>query len=485
MKNIYSTFAGLMLVFVWSSLFSQSYKIDVKINDLKDKEIYLGYYYGDKTYVKDTIKLDAKGQGTFTGDSLLDQGVYIVVLPSKSYFDILVGTDQEFSVETSSDNLIKNLKIKGSTENAAFKEFQQFMVEKQSESVKIQNRLKSLDESSDSSKILKDQLNGLSNGVQDYWNKTISENEGDLLGVIIKAMKNPEIPEIEVPENIQNKDSVKWFHSYNYNRQHYFDHIDFSDKRFLRTPIFHNKLETFFTKVLIQDPDTLNHYIDIVANQAEADDEMFQYIIRYFFNTFQNSNIMGMDKVLVHIADEYYLTDKVDWLDAENAKKLKEHVAKLRFNLIGNFAQDLKMETINEEYAQLRDIKAKFTLVYFWEPNCGHCKKVTPEVYKLYHEFSRDEFEVFAVYTQTDKKEWTEYIHEKGYEDWINVWDQYNLTNFRFFYNVYSTPTIYLLDENKKIIAKRIGHETLRNILEIELGKKDIKDVIQQEKERE
>lgn len=485
MKYIYSTFAGLMLVFVWSSLFSQSYKIDVKITDLKEKEIYLGYYYGDKTYVKDTIKLDAKGQGTFKGDSLLDQGVYIVVLPSKSYFDILVGKDQEFSVETSSDNLIKNLKIKGSTENSTFKEFQQFMINKQTESSKIQNKLKDLDESSDSSKILKDQLNGLSDGVKDYWNKTISENEGDLLGVIIKAMKNPEIPEIEVPENIQNKDSVKWFHSYNYNRQHYFDHIDFSDKRFLRTPIFHNKLETFFTKVLIQDPDTLNHYIDIVATQAEADDEMFQYIIRYFFNTFQNSNIMGMDKVLVHIADDYYLTDKVDWLDAENAKKLKEHVAKLRFNLIGNFAQDLKMETINEEYAQLRDINAKYTVVVFWEPNCGHCKKVIPEIYELYHEFSRDEFEVFAVYTQTDKEEWTKYIHEKGYEDWINVWDQYNLTNFRFFYNVYSTPTIYLLDENKKIIAKRIGYETLRNILEIELGKKDIKEIIQQEKDRE
>ncbi len=467
MKYIYSTFVGLVLVFAWSSIFSQSYKIDVKITDLKEKEIYLGYYYGDKTYVKDTIKLDAKGQGTFKGDSLLDQGVYIVVLPSKNYFDVLVGKDQEFSIETSSDNLIKNLKIKGSPENLAFKEFQQFMIDKQTESSKIQNKLKDLKEDSDSSKILKDQLKGLSDEVKNYWNKTISENEGDLLGVIIKAMKNPEIPEIEVPDNIQNKDSVRWFHSYNYNRQHYFDNIDFSDKRFLRTPIFHNKLETFFTKVLIQDPDTLNHYIDIVATQAEADKEMFQYIIRYFFDTFQNSNIMGMDKVIVHLADNYYLTEKVDWFSEENTKKLKEHVAKLRFNLIGNVAQDLKMETINEEYAQLKDIKAKFTLVYFWEPNCGHCKKVTPEVYKLYHEFTRDEFEVFAVYTQTDKEEWTKYIHEKGYEDWINVWDPYNLTNFRFFYNVYSTPTIYLLDENKKIIAKRIGHETLKNILEI------------------
>ena len=180
---------------------------------------------------------------------------------------------------------------------------------------------------------------------------------------------------------------------------------------------------------------------------------------------------MGMDNVFVHIAEEYYISGKADWISDETMGKLKEEVAKHRFNLVGNIAQDLKMETINEEYERLHEIKSKFTLVYFFEPNCGHCKKVTPEVHKLYQEYDREDFEVFAVYTQGDKTEWLEYIHDKGYEDWINVWDPYNLTNFRFFYNIYSTPTLYLLDKDKKIIAKRIGAETLRSILEIELKK--------------
>lgn len=484
MKNIYTILTALLLAFAWNSLFSQSHKIDVKINDLKDSEIYLGYYYAGKTYVKDTILLDANGKGTFTGDSLLDQGIYIVVLPSKNYFDILIGDDQEFSLETSTNDLIKNLKIKGSTENNTLNEFQQFMHDKSVKSAKIQARYKELDENSDSSQILKDELNELATEVSNYSDKAIAENKGSLFSAIIQATKNIEIPEIEIPDSIQNKDSVRWFHSYNYNRQHYFDNIDFSDERLLRTPFFNNKLETFFTKVLIQDPDTLIRYIDIITTKAESNEEMFQYLVRFFMNTYSSSNIMGMDKVVVHLAESYYLTDKVDWYDEESTTKLKEHVAKLRFNLIGNIAQDLKMETINEEYTRLHEIKAKYTLVYFWEPNCGHCKKVTPKVYELYQELSRDEFEVLAVYTQTDKAEWIKYINEEGYVDWINAWDPYNLTNFRFFYNVYSTPTIFLLDENKKIIAKRIGEETLRNILEIELGKKDISKVIEEEKER-
>lgn len=473
---------------VYSNLFSQSYKIDVKINDLKNTDIYLGYYYDGKTYVKDTIKLNNNGEGTFTGDSLLDQGVYIVVLPSKNYFDVLVGEDQQFSLETSSKDMMKNLKIKGSEENNAFKDFQDYMLNITSKSKKIQERLKVLDENSDSVQILKSQYDALTNDVKDYWDKTIKEHKGTLLGVLVNGMKNPEIPKIEIPDSIQNKDSVRWFHAYNYNRQHYFDNINFTDSRILRTPFFHNKLETYFTKILIQDPDTINKYIDIVAAKAESNEEMFQYIIRFFLNTFQSSNIMGMDKVIVHLADDYYLTDKVDWLDEENTQKLREHVAKLRFNLIGNVAQDLKMETINGEYAKLSEIKAKYTLVVFWEPNCGHCKKAMPKIWDIYNEFTRDEFEVFAVYTQQDKEEWVKYIHDKGFEDWINVWDQYNITNFRFFYNVYSTPTLYLLDENKKIIAKRIGYETLKNILEIELGKKDISQIkkeMEEEKEHD
>ena len=481
MKYISTIVTTFLFIILGNSLFAQAYEINVKISDLSGEEVYLGYYFDGKPYVKDTIKLDASGQGTFTGDSLLDQGVYIIVLPSKNYFDLLVGEDQKFSIVTNSKNLINDLEIKGSEENAAFKEFQQFMTAKNAEAAKIQNRLSSLPEESDSVKILKERRNAISKEVKEYWDKLIEENEEKLLGVVVKAMKMPEIPEIEVPEDVENKDSVRWFHSYNYNRQHYFDNIDFTDSRLLRTPFFKNKLETFFTKVLIQDPDTLIHYMDVVAEKSEPSEEVFQYVIRYFFNTFQNSNIMGMDKVIVHLADNYYLTDKVDWMEEENLKKLREHVSKLRFNLIGNVAQDLKMETIHDEYASLHEVDAKYTLVYFWEPDCGHCKKVTPKIYELYQEFDNHEFEVFAVYTQTDKEEWSEYIINHGYEDWINVWDPYNLTNFRFFYNIYSTPTMYLLDENKKIIAKRISHETLRNILEIELGRKNISE----EKERQ
>ncbi|HKL09573.1 MAG TPA: thioredoxin-like domain-containing protein [Bacteroidales bacterium] len=472
MKTFFKIFLSLFLISNATQLFAQGYEIEVTINDLADAEIYLGYYYGDKTYVKDTVRLDNKGKGEFKADTLLPQGVYIVVLPSKNYFDLLIGDDQQFAIETTSDDLVKNMKFTGSKENQAFKEYQELMMSNNKKSSELQAKLKELDRSSDSARLIRKELEQMSRTVKDKINEFAQTYEGSMFSVIIHVVKNPEIPEIEIPEGINNPDSVRWFHSYNYNRQHYFDYIDFKDERFLYTPVFHNKVNTYFTKILIQDPDTINHYIDIVAAQAEGNDEMFQYLMRYFINTFQRSNIMGMDKVFVHVAENYYLTDKVDWVDENTLQRIKEQVAKLRFNLIGNKAQDLKMETSTGEYASLLDIDAKFTILYFFEPDCGHCKKVTPKIKEIYADFDRSDLEVFAVYTQRDKDDWLEYINNNQL-NWINVWDPNNTSNFRFFYNIYSTPTIYLLDEDKKIIAKRIGHESVRKIIEMELKKEN------------
>jgi len=455
---------------------AQKYNINVKINGLSDAEIYLAHHYGNKQYLDDTIKVNNKGEGIFTGDSLLHQGIYLVVLPSKNYFELVIGSDQDFSVETNKDDLQKGMKIKGSKENSAFLQYQNYMIAMNTKSMDIQQRIKTNSSNTDSVEFLQNQLKVFDKEVRTEWNKIIDENPGTLLESIIKAMIAPEMPEFEVPESIQNKDSVRWFMSYNYNQNHYFDNVNLSDERLLLTPILHNKIEHYFTKVLIQNPDTIIKYIDIIAQKTSSSNEVFQYVMRYFINTFQQSNIMGMDKVFVHVADTYYLSGKVTWLDDETMKKLGEQVAKLRFNLVGNVAQDLKMETLTGQYARLHEINAKYILVMFYEPDCGHCKKVVPKIWEIYNQFNRSEFEVLAVYTQTDKTEWMTYLENKHY-DWINAWDPYNLTNFRFFYNVYSTPTLYLLDKDKKIIAKRIGPETVENILNLELGRKKFSEI--------
>jgi thiol-disulfide isomerase/thioredoxin len=132
---------------------------------------------------------------------------------------------------------------------------------------------------------------------------------------------------------------------------------------------------------------------------------------------------------------------------------------------LGKQAKDLKMETVSGVPEALYDINSPYTLVYFFEPSCGYCQQETPKVYKVFQQFKNYGLAVFCVYCQDDKTEWLEYLSTNQFTDWINVWDPNDDNGFRKAYNIYSVPQLYLLDENKKIIAHDLDSVSLTRIL--------------------
>jgi len=100
------------------------YDISINISGLGDSTVYLAYHLGDKQYLKDTIKLDRNGHGIISGKENLQQGIYMIVLPGKKYFEILMSKDQHFAIYCSYRDYFNTLKFNGSEENTAFVEYQ-------------------------------------------------------------------------------------------------------------------------------------------------------------------------------------------------------------------------------------------------------------------------------------------------------------------------------------------------------------------------
>ena len=120
----------------------------------------------------------------------------------------------------------------------------------------------------------------------------------------------------------------------------------------------------------------------------------------------------------------------------------------------------------NERFTDwLDDIDKEFTILYFWEPNCGHCKEATPKLKAYYDKARNDGIEIFSVCTTSNKQEWTKYIEDNNLT-WINGWDPNRSTHFDYYYNVQSTPMIYILDRNKKIIAKKLSVDDIPSFIE-------------------
>ena len=440
---------------------SKGYEIKVNVKGLSDSTCQLAYYFGDKQYIKDSAKADTKGNLLFKGDEDLPGGIYMVVLPGKKYFEMIVDKEQYFNLETDNADLVANMKVKGSKDNEVFYDYLRWISERGKRMEELKKELDSNKENAAKTTEIKEKQTALDAEVKKYKTDIIEKHPGILLTAIFKASTEPEVPQAPLKAD-GTKDSL---FPYRYFRAHYFDNIDMKDDRLLRTPVFAPKIKQYIERIIPQHPDSICVGATKMISLTNDKSDIFKYLVFYITNTYEKSNIMGMDAVFVCMAEQYYLSGKAFWIDSTQTEKIRERVTALKPCLIGKQAYNMRLLKPDFQPIALHDIKSKYTIVYFWDPSCGHCQKVTPKLSEFY-KTSREKFdvEVMGVYIETDTTEWFKYIKEKELT-WLNAADLTLKTNFRAYYDIYSTPVIYVLDRNKKIIAKRIDVENLADFL--------------------
>jgi peroxiredoxin len=438
------------------------YDIKVKINGLKDTVCFLGNYYGEKPYIIDTAKVDSKGFCEFKGDKELEGGMYLIILPSKKYFDIIIDKEQFFSLENDTTNFTQNIKIKGSPENVQFYDYWKFIAKEQKEAEPWSKALKRNKDNKDSAKIIEAKLNAIDGEIKKYKLDFMKDHPETFFAKVLKTSYEADLPEAPLLPNGR-KDSN---YIYRYYKQHYFDYVDFSDDRLIRTPsVFHSKIKQYITSVILQQPDTVIKEADSLIAKARANKEVFKYVVMYITNWAETSNIMGFDAIFVHMVEKYYMTNQAFWITPANLEKIITRAKILKNLLLGTPIPNVTAEDTNGTFITLYNVPAKYTVLYFWDPTCGHCQKETPKLKALYDSIKTKGFEVYAFCSGNNVNEWKKYVKENKLS-WINVMDVQNTTGYHTTYDIYSTPVIYLIDENKKILAKRLSADQLKEFMD-------------------
>lgn len=449
------------------------HRISVQLKGLADTTLILGYYYGESKYVADTALIDANGRAEFRGDSLLPQGMYLVLLPSKQYFDILLGEDQTIDIQVDTTDLFASQRIEGARVSEDFLRFQRFMSGMQEKSVGVRRldsmaRAKNAAQPADTEEYKQARELGkqLDDEVRQYHAKLMAAHPDDVLGKFCRATIAVEIPEYTPAEGVKNVDSMRWLWSYRYNTEHYLDNVDLSSPAMLRTPLALPKVEFFLDKMVVQLPDSISKYCDQVIARAGGNEETYRFFVSHLLNKYQISEIVGMDAVFVHIAEQYYLEGKTPWVSQEVLGQIDERVKALKPNLIGQIAPDFSVEQLHGGQFRLSQSKHRVTVLVFWEPSCSHCKTVVPKLDSVARIYAPKGVHVVGFMTQGDGPLWQKYVSEHDLSLWTHVWDPYRKSHFHKNYDIRSTPVIYILDENKRIVVKRIGVESVGPIVE-------------------
>ena len=382
----------------------------------------------------------------------------------------MIGKDQQISIEADFVNSNAN-KFSGAEETVAFHEYQIFLSRQKTRQTAISKRLTDIGEKADSTKILQKQLSDLNETMEKYWKDNAAKYSNTFLADFYLSMIIPVEDELNLKPSVKNQDSIRWVHRYNFLKNHFWDNFNFGRAGLIRTPIFQEKLDTYFKKLILQIPDSIVNPMLQVIEMSKKNEEVNHYVFLYLLNEANQSQIMGMEKVFVVLSEKYILNNQKSWLDTGVVRKVRERVEAVKPNLVGNIAPELKLPDSEGNYYSLRQVNAKFTLLYFWEPDCSHCQKTTPILNKdLYQIFKNKGVDIFAVLTQSNKEKWMKAIQEYKIQEWTNVWDPNYTSNFRKLYDVTSTPIIYILDKNKKILAKRLDVESSVKFLNAQLG---------------
>ena len=206
--------------------------------------------------------------------------------------------------------------------------------------------------------------------------------------------------------------------------------------------------------------------VDFLLEKMDPKSDFFKFYVVHFINKAASSKVVGMDKVYVHMVDNYYANGRAYWADEEQLAKMIDNAERTRPLLIGKPAPDLELKRRDGTDFRLYDVKAKYTILYYWQFACPSCKKSTPFMKDFYAKWQPRGVEVISICTrQREIDNCWKYVDDNDIGDWLHATDKYQ--RFARIYDVRSTPTIYILDENKEIISKRIGAQQLDEILEM------------------
>lgn len=466
-------FFGLSVLSQWT--WAQGYNIEVALKPFKNQYVYLGYHYGKIKALADSVKLAEDSKGVFKGKEKLPGGIYFLVSPQKQILlEILIDKDQQFSVSADTSQLPQSIVYNGTLDNSSFQQYSILAGRNGQAVAQLQQSLRGGMNGKDSASTI-EKIRSINERMQNYRDSIIKRSPESFLSMLFQAMKEPVVP--AAPKLPNGK--IDSTFGYRYFKAHFWDGVSFDDERLVRTPFFEPKLDRYFRDLVVPQSDSIIKEVDHMLLTARTSPEMFKFLLVKFVQQYINPEYMGQDAVFVHLFEKYINTGQASFFTKQYREFIDKRAYSLMANLIGQPAADLDMVDEAGKRTRLYDVKAPYTVVVFWDPTCGHCKEVVPKVDSIYKaKWKAQGVKIYGVKVDGPADEWKKFISEHKLADWYHVYQLPSTEDaisaagkpgFRQLYDVYQTPIIYLLDNDKRIIAKKLGYLQVDDVLQLKI----------------
>jgi len=344
-------------------------------------QIILGHYYDQMVMGDVETALDENSTGEFTGSSPLKGGVYTFIVNGQVVpGDFIIDKDQDFTVylhdEQTNGSVFQN--FDGSKENDKLLEYQSFMAQ-QGEQIQNLHQLLSISHDLDESSRYFEVLDKIDDRIRQFRTQVIIKSPGSTLGMVLSALSEPKLPaHLKNPQNKTDSLAAREFMS-----THFWDGTDFWDGRLANTPFLSDKLDRYFTQVLIPQKDKVIPNLDKILENAVADSMLYRLILKKVIYGSKDHLYKWDDAVFIHLYEKYLASEPLEWLSAQDRDDIDKYAFFLMGNTTGAKAPGITLGGFHNEAVALNDLVADYTLLVFWDPTCEHCKLVLPKLDSL------------------------------------------------------------------------------------------------------
>ena len=409
----------------------------------------------------DSTQMLSNGAAIFERDSLYKEGYVYVLLPSGISFPLLLDKDQVFNVTSDINDIIQNMKIEGSLDNQLLYENAHFEAKHQ-EKIKILTLKKDKLDPNDELRLeLQTTIDSLAVDRMNTLNSTFNKYPNSFYVSFKSSGQNPIIT---YPRKA-NGDLDTSLQTFLYRTQ-FWNNVNFSDDRLLRTPVISNKLKVYMTQLTAQNPDSINASADMLIKRVNEYPEYYRYFVNWITLKYEptKSTLMDPEAVYVHMIQNYYTEEKATWSTKFEIDYFQKKASEMKPSLVGKKGPNVEAKDIHGNIQSIAQLKAPYVVVFMYSPDCDHCIEETPKMVELYKKIKTEGVEFFSIALDTNPEEWKAFVLKNGMDVFPNVYDPTNKAIYKKYY-VDITPEIYILNPDRTIIGKNLNPDQIEQVI--------------------
>ena len=236
---------------------------------------------------------------------------------------------------------------------------------------------------------------------------------------------------------------------------HYWDHFDFRDTAYIHLPDITEQAAVNFMDLTQRIPqEEALSAIRKLAEKASVEPVVLNYFWETLYRYWHDPNSpMKNEDMFILLCQGMEQTPQVGEYLMARAAYFRTMAEK---NRTGMKAADFVYTLASGKQGRLHGIKAEYTLVFFYDPDCETCseiKQMMKASQLLEGMTASGQMKVLTIYPETDIDLWKERLYEMS-DKWINGYDKGQVLTLEQRYDLSSIPSFYLLDKDKKVVLK-------------------------------